>query len=69
MTTFNCFITPDIDLTLVPCGTMIEIIDTKSNPNQIEVNVSHEDELTLGRLVYQVWKLQKDEDVYPMNLI
>lgn len=69
MTTFNCFIIPDIDLTLVPEGTSIKILDNKSNPNQVEINVSHRDELTLCRLVYQIWGLQKDEDVYPVDIL
>ena len=55
--TINTTITPDTDLTNVPCGTNIEILG-KNVFGDIDVNVTHEDELTLKRLITQTWGIE-----------
>jgi len=69
MTTYEVYITPEIDLSLVPPGTNIEISSFIQNQNEVEVTVSHKDELTVKRLVFQVWGLTKDENCFEVGLV
>jgi hypothetical protein len=58
--TISTQIVPQIDLSLVPNGTTIKIVGTDPTWNDIEIEVSHDDELTLLRLVSQVWGIDQD---------
>jgi len=68
MTTYEVYVTSQTNLSVIPEGTEIKILDT-SEPNQIELRVSHRDELTVKRLVFQIWGLTKNEDCYPVDLV
>jgi hypothetical protein len=58
--TISTQIIPQIDLSLVPQGTSIKIVGTDPTWNDIEIEVSHHDELTLLRLVQQIWSIDSD---------
>lgn len=61
--TVICDVLPEIDLSLVPDGTVIVVLSRfKFNKNCVEIKVSHSDELTLLRLVQQTWGF--DEETY-----
>ena len=61
--TIICDVIPEIDFSFIPEGTTITVLSRfKFNPNTIEVKVTHPDELTLLRLVQQVWGF--DEESY-----
>ena len=57
--TVSTQVTPEILLSVVPVGTTIKVTG-QNEWNDIEVEVSHDDELTLLRLVQQVWGIDHD---------
>lgn len=56
--TIICDVIQTLDLSVIPEGTSITVLSRLTN--SVEIKVTHDDQLTLLRLVRQVWGIEPD---------